>query len=244
MKNKSAKIVVFVASTIVGLLIALNFNFEGKRTSQLSAKEYQDAIEERSRLYNEISNLHDINNDAVNKINEYTYSDEKQEKIFESMKNQLGDYGRLTGLNEVKGPGIVIRINDGIVNYSDLPTQYEVTSKIFHDKDMLQLLNEIRYAGAEAIAMNDYRIRPSSAIMCHWAFLIFEDETQLSAPFYLYAIGDPEMLRGKLLEDGSHLRQLMTRGLDITIENSDEIIMPAAKSFKFEYASEYVKKDE
>lgn len=244
MKSRGAKIVLLVASIIVGVLIAINFNFDGQRTSmELNAREYQDAVEERNKLYTEISSLMDINKQSVDKINEYTYSDKKQEKIFESMKEQLGDYGRLTGLNEVKGPGVVIKINDGIINFSEA-TQTEVTSKILHDSDMEKLINELRAAGAQAIALNDYRIRPSTAIMCSWAFLEFEDGSSEKAPFNLYAIGDPAILKAYLHEDGSHLRQLMTRGLNIEFEELSEITMPAAKPFEFKYAEEYIEKNE
>lgn len=245
MKNKGAKIVVLVASAIVGLLIALNFNFEGQRTSELNALEYQDAIEERNKLYAEMTNLHEVNKEATEKISEYTNSGKEEEDILKSMMEQVADYGMLTGLNEVKGPGVSIKIVDGKVDYSDGSlSDYEKTSKILHDQDMERLINELRVAGAEAIALNDYRLRPSSGVICNWAFLVSEDDVQLGAPFYLYGIGNPEILKTTLLADGSFLRQLMIRGLNIEIEEKSEIIMPAATPFEFKYAEEYLKKDE
>ena len=40
-------------------------------------------------------------------------------------------------------------------------TSYETLSKIFHDNDAAMVLNEIRTAGAEAMALNNHRIIPS-----------------------------------------------------------------------------------
>ena len=46
------------------------------------------------------------------------------------------------------------------------------------------------------------------------------------APFNIYAIGDPEKLKAALLEDGSHVKQLMLRKLYVDIEKIDKITMP------------------
>lgn len=242
MKRVGAKVIIFIASMIVGVLIALNFNIEGKRGTQLDAKEYQNAIEERNILYKEIANLNDINYETNSRINEYLNSDETEEKIIQSMREQLADYSMVTGQSEVKGPGIIIKITDGVIDYNTDTTD-QVARKIFHDSDMSLLINQIRTAGAEAIALNDYRIRPSFGVVCGWAFLRFEDDVMEYAPFSIYAIGDPEVLKSQMLEEGSHLRTLMIRGLNIEIETSEEIVMPAATPFEFKYAEEYIKKD-
>ena len=46
-----------------------------------------------------------------------------------------------------------------------------------------------------------------------------------------------------LNSEGSHLRILKQfRGLDVTVEKSDEIIMPAANNYAVEYAEEDINK--
>lgn len=50
------------------------------------------------------------------------------------------------------------------------------------------------------------------------------------APFNIYAIGDPEKLKAALMEDGSHIKQLMIRKLNIEIETRNKITMPATSS--------------
>ncbi len=56
MKNNEATIFVFIASIIVGLLIAMNIGFEGKNNF-LDVKQYDEAYNERTKLYSEINNL-------------------------------------------------------------------------------------------------------------------------------------------------------------------------------------------
>ena len=241
MVNKSAKVVVFVSTVLVGFLIANNFNLEGvASTTQLTAKEYQNAIEEKQKLLKQISSLKDGNEEILEKINKYSYDDEKQEKVVQDMTRQLSDYGMLTGLNEVKGPGIVIHISDGVSNSED--NAYTTWSKIFHDSDMSMLLNEIRAAGAEAISINNYRITPLSAVMCNAAFLRFEDGNQVYAPFFIYAIGNPDDLEEILTQDGSHIKRLELRGLNISIEKLSEITMKSANMRNINETIEYVEK--
>lgn len=244
MKKSNGGLMVFFASIIVGLLIAFNMNFNGIIGSsiQLSAKDYKDAINEKSDLYKEISNLKKRNGEMQGTINQYKYDDKKQDNVLDSMKSQLKDYGMITGLRAVRGSGILLKINDGNINTSK-DTEFEAKSKIFHDNDMALVLNDLRKAGAEAISINNHRVIPSTGVICNWAFLGFEDDSTEYAPFYIYAIGDPDVLKTALLEDGSHIRELMVRQLSVQIEKKDNIVMPAApKLGSTEYMKEYIEK--
>lgn len=244
MKKTSGGLMVFFASIFVGLLITFNMNFGQiiERSTQLSAKEYQDAINEKSDLYKEITNLKKRNEDMQETINKYKYDDKKQDKILDSMKAQLKDYGMITGLTEVQGPGILLKINDGNINLNE-DNEFETKSKIFHDNDMALVLNDLRKAGAEAISINNHRVIPSTGVICNWAFLGFDDDSTEYAPFYIYAIGDPDTLETSLLEEGSHIRELILRQLSVQIEKKNNILMPAAsKLASTEYMKEYIEK--
>ncbi|MGL4108170.1 DUF881 domain-containing protein [Clostridium sp. LP20] len=228
MKNNSTKIAVLIGTIILGFLITINFNFnEIQPSTQLNAREYQNIIEEKQKLLKQISSLREGNASISSKINNYSYEDKKQDKIVEDMIRQLADYGMLTGLNEVKGPGLVIKLTDGTYNGAE-DSYYDSMSKILHDSDMALLFNEIRVAGAEAIAVNNHRVSPLTAVICKAAYLGFEDGDQVNAPFSIYIIGDPDSLEEVLTRDGSHLRRLRTRGLFLEIEKKEEIKMPSA----------------
>lgn len=243
MKNKGAKVVVFIGSLLVGLLIALNINLEEMQSSkQLTAKGYQDAIEERNNLYNQISNLKNDNKVINDKINNYNKDGLKNARVVEDMRNQLNDYGMLTGLNEVKGQGVVVSITDAILATDD--GQFEVTSKMLHDWDVALLINEIRASGAEAIAFNNHRLTPKSGVTCLNAYIGFEDNDQQPAPFKFYVIGDPDLVENSLLKEGSHLWKLKNmRRLDVHIEKKEEIKLPAVGDTNFEYAEENLRKN-
>ena len=230
MKNSKEIFFIFIASIIVGVLISINFKSDRVQSySELGTAEYQDAVEERAELYKSISVLKDNNEEVIDKIENYKVEDKDNDKIIEDMKAQIVDYEMFTGMSEVKGPGIVLTINDGEINTKE-QSEYEVFSRIFHDNDMARVLNELRAAGAEAISVNNHRIVPWSAVICNWAFIGFEDGSMESAPFNIYAIGDPEKMETSLLTEGSHVKELILRKLNVEIQKVEEIIMPPTKS--------------
>ena len=226
MKKNKGFFFVFIATIIVGALISMNFNFERIRSySQLDSAEYQNAVEERAGLYKEIGNLKEDTIEKKSKINKYTSNYKKDDKILEDMKSQIGDYEMFIGLNKVEGPGIVLTIKDGKTNPLEESTD-EIDNKLLHYYDMELILNELRVAGAEAISVNNHRVVPWTGVVCSWAFMGFDDGSMEYAPFNIYVIGDPEKLKAALLEDGSHVKELIFRKLYVNIEKKDKITMP------------------
>jgi uncharacterized protein YlxW (UPF0749 family) len=228
MKNLKGKIFILIASIITGILIMINIDLN--KTSyniSLNAVEYKKAVEERNKLYNEIESIKSENIDYRYKISKYEGNDpEKNKKLVEDMKKQLIDYGALSGVTAVKGPGLVIKVQDGGID-KVLDTDIEVLRKIFHDNDMALIINEARKAGAEAIAVKDHRVLPNTGANCNWAFIAFEDDSRASAPFYIYMIGDPEKMKASLLSENSNIQKLILRNIKVDIEQKDEIIIPA-----------------
>lgn len=230
MKKKPQNFFILIATLLLGFLISINFNIdrENKYTS-LNTMEYHEAMEERSRLYKEIGALKESNVEANIKINQYKQDDVKNDEILEDMKEQITDYEMFTGLSEVEGPGIVLTLNDGVTDAKSEGYD-EIMSKLLHDNDMALVLNELRQAGAEAISVNNHRVVPWSGVICAWAFIQFDDSDMESAPFKIYAIGDPEKLKASLLEDGSHVKQLMIKKLFVEIEERENITIPASSA--------------
>ncbi|MBU3134985.1 DUF881 domain-containing protein [Clostridium gasigenes] len=220
MKNISGKIVAFIATLIIGFIIAINIKLnKSPAIKQLSAKEYKDTIDERNKLFKDLETLRTENDYSKDKINSYTHDDKKQEKLVKDMLAQVNDYGMITGLLPVKGQGIVIKIEEN---------SYKISRDIFHNIDAAMVLNEIRTAGGEAVALNNHRIIPTTSIICDGAFLEFDNNATENSPFYYYVIGNPEQLKLKLTEEGSYINKLIDRKLKVEIEVKEEIIIPSS----------------
>lgn len=230
MKKPTDRLFIFIATIIIGILITINLKHS--RTAsifKMNASEYKDATEERNVLLEEIRNLHEDNNNMAEKITDYQLGGEKSINIVTDMKDQLVDYSLINGKTEVTGPGIVLKLNDAPYSITE-DTAVEIGRRTLHDIDVAMILNELRAAGAEVLAINSYRITTDTSVDCGWAFIGFNDKEQTieEAPFYFYAIGDPEQLETAIFAEGSYINKLIIRQLEVELEKKDNIVIPAS----------------
>ncbi|WP_238884758.1 DUF881 domain-containing protein [Clostridium sp. YIM B02551] len=245
MKQNESSVFVFIASIIVGILIALNINFSKVSSNiQLTTKEYSDAVEKRNKLRKEVSDLKDDNYKIIQKINEYSSSGKKDDKVVEDLKAQLKLNKMVDGFEEVTGPGLKITLNDGDLSIDENGMYDPILTRlrILHDEDMANVINEIRNAGGEAIAINKQRVLPNSFIICNAAFLNIDD-VQLPAPFEVEVIGDAKLMKESLQDENGYLRFLKNRGLRVEIEEETNIVLPAIekKSIAPNFLAPYIK---
>jgi uncharacterized protein YlxW (UPF0749 family) len=115
------------------------------------------------------------------------------------------------GLDPVAGDGITILVRGRI----DAPA-------------IEDLVNELRNAGAEAIAIEDVRVVPGTVIGGGEG-PVSVDDTALGDPFAIRAIGSPESLTGSLTRAGGIVAQVAATRPDVTIEIEDtaEMLLPA-----------------
>lgn len=137
------------------------------------------------------------------------------------------------GVVAVKGPGVVVTIDD-----SKRPTKPGENPNLYliHDDDILRVINELRAAGCEAIAINDQRLIATSEIRCAGPTLSVNN-TRYSPPYSIKAIGDPQTLENALKMRGGVVETLQFWGIQVSIKKQEKVVVPAYKGvFKFEYA--------
>ncbi len=130
-----------------------------------------------------------------------------------------------TGSTPVEGRGIVVTIDDtGLVkgNTPDLSEAPQLT----HDVDLLLLINELRSAKAEALAINDQRVVASSAIRCVGPVINVNNQP-VSPPFVVRAIGKPDVLAGAVNLPYGVLDQLKALNIHVTVAKRDKLRVPA-----------------
>lgn len=244
MKRSESTVFVFIASIIVGILISMNLNFDANtKIVQLTAKEYQDAQEKKNKLLKDISNLKEDNSEISEKINEYKINDSENIKIVEDMKSEYEKYKAITGYSKVKGTGLLIKIADGSSEMAEPEDEYIrnfiMMRRIVHDNDMFNVVMELRRAGAEAISINGVRVTGTSNIICNWAFLGI-GPIKVAGPFYVSAIGDQNKMKEVLLQEGSYLKKLMAREIEVEITEKDDLLIPKSESdLEVEYITPY-----
>ncbi len=228
MKKNEGNIFVFIASIVIGLLISLNIHLGTQsETVILNTKQYQDAYMKKRNLYQEVSNLKDNHHDLSKKLQQYESNDKDKNKVIDSLNDEMSKNLMILGYSKVKGPGIEITLTDGLDEFnSSLDDSFYSSQRIIHNTDVLNIVNELKSLGVEGIAINGERIINSSEINCSGGFISI-NSVKYPMPFYIYAIGDKDVLKDYLLNNSeSYIRMLINRGINVDIKSKDEIILP------------------
>ncbi|WP_426349464.1 DUF881 domain-containing protein [Alloiococcus sp. CFN-8] len=230
MKITKGSLYIFISSVLIGILLVVNISFKEDdiiRGKFLSAKEYQEAQNNRTSLYKEIASLREQYYVSLDKIDNYRYSSESTSQVLQDMEEESLINNMLLGKIDVKGPGVTMVISDGSVDHTlGIDDPYLQNLRTVHNYDIMNIINELKLSGAEAISINDQRILPTSEIYCSWAF-ISVNGVKLPAPFIVKAIGDAEVIENYLNRTESYTKTLINRGINVYITKAEEILLPA-----------------
>ena len=203
------------SSTAVGKTQAEN----ELRNSVLKWKErYETIYEEENQKEEELSKLREeVSN---------------QNTDSENITGQLNNINILLGYNEVSGQGLIITLKDA----NAATVKGNATDYIVHDGDLLEVVNALKNAGAEAISINNQRIVNTTAITCAGNIIKVNGE-KLGSPFEIKAIGLTEKLNGALTMPGGYLELLEKDGVQVKVEEASNIVIPKYNGiYNFQYA--------
>ena len=128
--------------------------------------------------------------------------------------------------------------------YKDNNISMTGDSAIIHDSDIRTVVNELFASGAEAISINGERLVSTSSIRCVGPTVLVNN-TRLSIPFEITAIGDSKTLEAGLIVKGGIVDTLTPWGIDIKITRHTKVEVPAYRGFSsFKYAEPVVSADQ
>ena len=120
-------------------------------------------------------------------------------------------YTIVSGKTDVTGQGIIIKYT---------PSDYE--TKVDIVKDLRDIVNEIKNAGAEAIEINNQRIVGTTAIEMVKNKIEIND-TEVSGNFIIKAIGDSNIMYSGLIRPGGTIENIRESGVNIEINSENTI---------------------
>lgn len=187
-----------------------------------------EVLKYKERYDNKIKEIEKIDKELEEEIQKATENNSELSDAQEQIK--VGN--KILGLSEVKGPGVTITVKDSDV---DASTLIDSSNFLVHDKDILNIVNELKNAGAEAISINDQRIVSNTVIECIGAVIKINGQ-RVGAPFTIKAIGMPELLKNTY-RNGGYLKVLEGDRIQVDFKTSDNITIPKyTGTYKFEYA--------
>ena len=145
---------------------------------------------------------------------------------------QLENAEKLAGMVALTGPGVTVTMDDSKKNNLTISGD----SAIIHDSDIRTVVNELFASGAEAISINGERLVSTSSIRCVGPTVLVNN-TRLSIPFVITAIGDGKTLEAGLIVKGGVVDTLTPWGIDIKIFKHSKVEVPAYSGVTaFKYA--------
>ena len=149
---------------------------------------------------------------TMKKIEEYKNDEESNNEASRLVQEELEQTNTLLGLTDVEGEGIVVTLKSG-----------EDVAAISAD-DLLIIVNALKFAGAEAISINDERIVNTTDIVniLDGSFIKVNGQRILE-PYVIKVIGNQSHLESAITGNGGKIDELQTLGHTATIEKDNKI---------------------
>lgn len=230
-KDKNKRSIAIMAALVTVLLVStiiIQFksvdqykksDLESLREDELKTQiaSYKSKYEETQQQYQE----------NQNKIADYDTTSKENKQTSNLVDDELEQTEALLGLTNVKGEGVVITLTDSEDDH-------------FTSENIRYLVNELKYAGAEAISINGYRvINLSDIVTINNSFIVMNGKVRLNSPYEIKAIGDRKYLTSTLNMKNSGFVDLMkSSNLGVTVRESDNITI---NKYTDEIKNEYMK---
>ena len=224
MKIDEGKALLLFSGILCGIVLAaILAKSPGNPIRYLTYQQYISGNNEVNSLKNEISGLNKEKVELQAKLDKYSSSGESTKVIMDTLKKELDDTKKFSGMTDVTGKGIIITLDDRR-NYNGAE---DAIDGITHDTDLLRTVYDlVNEGGAEAVSVNGYRIVSTSFIKCAGPVTTINNE-YIAPPFIIKAVGDPALLEKAFLE--GYYAPLKYRGLYIDIRKSNDVKVTAAR---------------
>ena len=187
--EKEKKIMIVTISIMSLILVCVMFmqfkvvnETDIAQIESMREDELQEAVKEWKEKYEEAyKKIEDTNK----KINEYEEKVQNNTETKELVDKELLEAKKNFGLTDVSGEGIIITLTN-------------TDERSYTAYNLLDLINELRAAGAEAISINGERITNISDIVDISTSHIRINSNNVSSPYVIKAIGDKTYLKSAL----------------------------------------------
>jgi uncharacterized protein YlxW (UPF0749 family) len=211
MRNRAAQLSLTVVALLIGLLLVGQLRSQARPTelSTLSAQDLSTLIETLSDRNRELrSGLADVRE----QLREYRVAEAQGQSALDVSREDLRRITAFSGEASVEGQGIVLTATG------------DLDAIALND-----LLNELRNAGAEALAVDGIRVTAAS-VCVQGASSLEIDGTPIAQAFTIRAVGDPDGLLAALERPGGIISQLkLFVHATIDVAQSQQVLIPATE---------------
>lgn len=214
--------ILLVSVTLMRVKAVEETDFETE--SAITETELRKEISTWKSKYEKMSETLETTNQ---KILEYEEQIEKNEDASDLVEKELDQTNVLLGNKSVKGEGVIVTLTD------------KKNAKILAT-DLSEIVNELKYAGAEAISINGIRILSMTDVTDATNDLLLINGQRISSPYEVKAIGNQTYLYSTLSAKNGFIDYYTNQyDIDIKIEKQKNItIDKTGQEINFKYIKE------
>jgi uncharacterized protein YlxW (UPF0749 family) len=217
------RIALVLVAAAVGFLVGVQAHSSEQGSSRLAAESPEDLTRILADLNAEADRLAREVSDLQVTLVRYRTSAERDDLLLEDARNTLADLEVLSGTVPVRGPGVVVVISD---------PEGRVTWQL-----LLDLVQELRDAGAEAISIDEHRVVASTWFGPASSGVMVDGE-ELAPPYEVKAVGPAKDIAEALGIPGGPIAVLSAQpGATLDVFEDQRLLLPALqREIVFRYA--------
>ncbi len=215
MKKGKMTMTITIGIACFALVTVMMMQFKVVNETDITEIENMQEAELKTELANWKTRYEEIDaqyEETTQRIEEYKSDEVSNNEASQLVREELEQTNTLLGLTDVHGEGIVITLKSG-----------EGITAISAD-DLLIIVNALKFAGAEAISINDERIVNTTDIVdiLDGSFIKVNGQRILE-PYVIKVIGNQSHMESSVTGNGGKVEELQTLGHTITIEKDNDI---------------------
>lgn len=214
-------LLIVLLCALLGFGYAIQLNNKTSSYETMSEEELTRLISETST---QVQNLQQRKTELTGQLNSLKAAANKQQEAQRIAKENEDTSGILSGRLPAEGKGVIITITQGSKEHIDAAT-------------MFQLLEELRNAGVEVMALDNVRVVTSTYISDTKKGLECDGQA-LKTPYKVKAIGDPQNLTNAVnIAGGVGSRFKVKFGADVTVTPSESVDISETRDVgQYQYA--------
>lgn len=223
--NLNKRVVAAITLGIVCFVLTIAIFVQIKTTNNSNSTvaqtmEENDLRDQVLRMKEKYDNIYAELQNATKKLEQVRENATKDDSEAKAKQEELRLNNMLLCQSDMTGEGVIITLKDGTTNNSDVLSSLTATDVIVHNSDLLQIVNDLKNAGAEAISINGERIVQTSSITCE-GIIIKINNKKLGSPYVIKAIGSAATLETSLSIPCGYLDIMKNDGVIVDIKKSD-----------------------
>ena len=230
--NVTMSISILLVSVVLVAVLFIQFKtVEKVNETEIETMRDEELREKISYWKSKYEETNEKLQETNSKIVEYKEKIESNEEASGLLDEELKKTQLILGTTDVVGEGVVVTLTD---------TEDHPIKAI----DLIDLLNELRYAGAEAISINGIRVINMTDIADIDTYIIMKPSQRIVSPYVVKAIGNQTYLTSNLCQKNSgFVDKYNNSGKSVKLEKQRNIKIPKySANIEIKYMKEETEK--